>query len=87
MVKRAAWTEEKLQLALNAIASGSSCRSVSERFDIPRRTLRNHLKTGSKSQKLGRYSVLNKQNELELTSRILRFSEIGMPITIPLVKS
>lgn len=87
MVKRATWTEEKLQLALNAIASGSSCRSVSERFDIPRRTLRNHLKTGSKSKKLGRYPVLNEQNELELTSRILRFSEIGMPITIPLVKS
>jgi len=31
--------------------------------------------------------VLNEQHETELTSQILWFAEIGMPITMPIVKS
>ena len=87
MRKRAHWTEEDLQSALKAIASGSSQHNASKRFNIPRRTLRNHLKTGSNKKKLGRNPVLNDLQEKELASRILRFGVIGLPITIPIVKS
>ncbi|XP_050298658.1 tigger transposable element-derived protein 1-like isoform X2 [Anthonomus grandis grandis] len=54
---------------------------ASREYRIPRRTLRNHLATGSKKKKLGRYSLLNAEQERELCQRIFRLAEVGMPLT------
>ncbi|KAJ8969718.1 hypothetical protein NQ314_001616 [Rhamnusium bicolor] len=60
---------------------GMSQRKASERFNVPRRTLRNHLKTDSNIRKLGRGSVLTKQQEKDLVTRIMRLAEVGYPVT------
>ena len=83
---RANWAEEDLASALDALKSGCSQRVVAKRFKIPRRTLRNHLQSGKISKKLGRNPVLTDEQEKELCSRIVRFSNIGLPLTPQLIK-
>jgi len=71
-----------------AVFSGCSQHSAASRFNIPRRTLRNHIALGNTGKTLGRKNVLtDEQEERELTERILRYSEIGLPLTKPIVKS
>ena len=52
-----------------------------------RKTLKNHLNTGSIKKKLGRNPVLNNQQEKEVVPGILCFGDIGLPITISIVTS
>ena len=85
--KRAKWSENDLQSAMTAVISGCSQRLAASRFNIPRRTLRNHIYSGSTGKTLGRKNVLTDEQERELTERILRYSEIGLPLTKPIVKS
>ncbi|KAG5891238.1 hypothetical protein JTB14_004353 [Gonioctena quinquepunctata] len=46
-------SEEQLQAALAAIRNNESQRSVAQRFGIPRRTLRNHLRSGKNNKMFG----------------------------------
>ncbi|KAJ8931629.1 hypothetical protein NQ314_015423 [Rhamnusium bicolor] len=78
---RAKWDDEAMENAMRAVERGMSQRKASERFNVPRRTLRNHLKTGSNIRKLGRGSVLTKQQEKDLVTRIMRLAEVGYPVT------
>ncbi|KAJ8928631.1 hypothetical protein NQ314_018779 [Rhamnusium bicolor] len=70
-----------MENAMHAVERGMTQRKASERFNVPRRTLRNHLKTGSNIRKLGRGSVLTKQQEKDLVTRIMRLAEVGYPVT------
>lgn len=79
--KRASWTENQLKQALEAIANGMSVLAASKLYEIPRRTLRNHISTGSNKRRLGRKSLLTKDQENELCKRIFRLAEVGMPLT------
>ncbi|KAK9752317.1 CENP-B N-terminal DNA-binding domain [Popillia japonica] len=79
--KRGPWSEESLKNALEGIKGDMSVLKVAQQYDIPRRTLRNHLLSGSTVKKLGRRSLLNKNQEAELFNRIFRLAEVGMPIT------
>ena len=79
--KRARWTQEQLQSAMRAVDEGQSVQGAAKMFNIPRRTLRDHLKSGSQVKKLGRNPYLTKEMEDELCSRIFRLCDIGMPIT------
>lgn len=63
------------------LRDGRSQREVEELTGIPRRTLRDLLKTGSTTRQLGRKPVLTKHQEDGLKSRIIRLAEIGMPLT------
>ncbi|KAJ8962885.1 hypothetical protein NQ318_001294 [Aromia moschata] len=66
---RASWSEEAMKQAIMECRDGSSLRSVSTKYSIPRITLYRHLKTGSETKKLGRYEcVFTKQQELDLCS-------------------
>lgn len=79
--KRALWTEENMIAAVRAVERGIlNTYTASERFQIPRRTLRNHLASGSLKKSLGRRSILDPEQEQDLVKRIIRFSEIGLPI-------
>ncbi|RXG68808.1 hypothetical protein Avbf_01756 [Armadillidium vulgare] len=81
--KRALWSENDLVSAVQAVERGLlSTYKAAERYKVPRRTIRNHLQTGSLKKTLGRKSILSDDQETELVNRIMRFSE--MPVT-PLI--
>lgn len=81
MSKRGLWSEDQLRSAMNAVNEGMSVNKASKAFCVPRRTLRDHLKTGSVIKRQGRHPYLSKDQELELCARIFRLADIGMPIT------
>ncbi|XP_065212189.1 uncharacterized protein LOC135839874 [Planococcus citri] len=81
MTKRAAWSEEELRAALDEIKEGSSIRTAAIRHNVPRSTVRNHLKTGVTKKRMGRTRVLQMYHEEQLVSRIVRFAQTGMSIT------
>lgn len=78
---RANWDEDMMEEALKLLKEGKSQRFVETHCGIPRRTLRNHLKSGISHRKLGTHSVLTKEQEVDLENRIIRFSKIGFPLT------
>ena len=45
------------------------------------------MKSGSKKREMGRKSMLTTAQEAELVKRIIRFSDVGMPITGTLLRS
>lgn len=64
-----------------AVRDGMTILAASKQYDIPRRTLRNHIGTGSIKRKLGRTSLLTKDQETDLCQRIFWLAEVGMPLT------
>lgn len=84
---RGKWTTEELQSALAAVDEGVSVRKAASDHQIPRRTLRNHLKTGVKERCIGRPTILSAEQENELAERIKRFSEVGFPLTKKMIQS
>jgi hypothetical protein len=60
MPKTALWLEEQLKAAMNAVDEGISVKRASEIYKIPRRTLRDHVKSGSRVRKVGRNPYLTK---------------------------
>ena len=84
--RRATWGKEALAAALNAIESGTSQRDAAKAFNIPRRTLRNYVQSGKTFKNLGRSSVSTAVQEKEFCSRIVRFSDIGLPIKPQVIK-
>lgn len=80
--KRALWSQQHLEEAMRAITNGQlSVRAASRAYNIPRRTLRNHIKVGSAEKKIGRGTYLTKDEEQDLCARIKRLAKIGMPLT------
>ncbi|CAH2090770.1 unnamed protein product [Euphydryas editha] len=83
--RRGEWTETQLKSALQAVKSCQmSQRKAAETYGIPRRTLRNHIESGSMEKITGRVPILNKSQEKDLCKRIL--SQIGMPLTPKIVR-
>lgn len=79
--KRALWTEQRLVEAMEAVRNGMAVRTASSRFGIPRRTLRNHINSGSTTKKIGRPCMLTVEQENDLRDRIAKLADIGMPVT------
>lgn len=76
--KRAAWTATQLENAVLAVQRKIlSQREAAERYKVPRRTLRNHLRTGSVERKLGRSATLTVEQEEDLVRRIHRLAAVG----------
>lgn len=78
---RANWDSDIMENALRLLREGHSQRSVEQQTGIPRRTLRNHLKSGVVKRSLGRKPILTENQELELEERIIRLAQIGLPLT------
>lgn len=83
---RGLWTETQMARAMQAVKDGMSERTAAKEFNIPRRTLRNHLRSGSSQNKLGRRSCLTVQQESELCQRIFRLADVGMPLTSKVIR-
>lgn len=77
------WPKENLEKALAMIRTNKiSILGASKRFGIPRRTLGGYIKSGASNLKQnGRPPVLTKELEMELVSRIVRFADVGFPLT------
>lgn len=85
--KRGLWTESQLKLAVEAVHNRQmSQRKAAAVYSIPRRTLRNHLKSGSTTKSTGRHTTLSKMQEKDLTKRIIRLAHVGVPLTPRLVR-
>ncbi|XP_045509196.1 uncharacterized protein LOC123704756 isoform X3 [Colias croceus] len=81
------WTEDTMRAAINAIQRGQlTQRAASEKYNIPRRTLRDHLKDGNAKKRFGRKPVFSENQEADLVARIIRFAKIGMPLTPKFIK-
>lgn len=65
--KRALWTEERLAEAMLAVQNGMAVMTASAQFGIPRRTLRNHITSGSTVKKVDRTCTLNLDQENDLS--------------------
>lgn len=78
--RRANWTPEMMDDALKLLKDGKSQRYVEQKTGIPRRTLRNHMKTNSRKRKLGCRTVLTPEQENDLVSRIMRLADLGVPL-------
>lgn len=76
------WEEKDLIAAVRAVERGLlSTYSASARYKIPRRTIRNHLQSGSLKKSLGRKSILSQEQEDDLVQRLIKFGQIGLPLT------
>ena len=84
---RGNWTEEKLIQGLDVINYGVSVRKASIEYKIPRRTLRNHARSGNKSKSMGRKITLSESEEKQLVQRIIRFCDIGFPLTKKMIRT
>lgn len=83
---RGNWTEDMMEEAMEMLRAGHSQRVVEEHSGIPRRTLRNHLKTGLMQRALGRKSILSRTEEEDLVRKIVWFAERGFPLTSKILR-
>jgi hypothetical protein len=70
-----------------AIARGSSASESAQKFNIPRRTSRNHTKSGSVQKVTRRRQILSSEQEGYLCIRIFQLQVTGMPIAAKVVRS
>lgn len=87
-LKRGQWTEENLKQAVEAVKSKTlSTYAAVERFGVPRRTLRRHVKEGKTlKSKLGRKSILTPVQEQDLCVRIIKLADTGYPLTAKAIR-
>lgn len=76
------WDEDSLRCAMEAVQNNQlNTNAAALKFNIPRRTLRNHLLSGNSSKIIGKTTILTKQLEEDLSQRIKRFAKLGVPLT------
>lgn len=76
------WTEEDLRAAMAAIKGKQMTSSAAaNRYGIPGRTLRNHMRNGSEVKQLSRKSTFDKLQEIQLVKRIFNLSKTGISVT------
>ncbi|XP_047108165.1 uncharacterized protein LOC124776966 [Schistocerca piceifrons] len=61
--KRATWDADHLKRAVEAVAEGMPVRAASKTYWISRRTLRNHIRSGLTTKRLGRKTCLDEAQE------------------------
>ncbi|GFN85608.1 tigger transposable element-derived protein 1-like [Plakobranchus ocellatus] len=78
---RGSWTQQELENAMRAINRGEriSVREASKQFGIPRRTLPNHISSGSTEKRLGRKPLLSDEEEQLPVDRIARKAQAINP--------
>nr|CAD7263365.1 unnamed protein product [Timema shepardi] len=75
--KRNLWTDGSLEADMKAVQRGQQSQSAaSEHYGVPRRTLRNHLKTEKTTKSLGTKSVLTNEQEKNLVERIEKATDL-----------
>jgi len=76
---RVQWSDEDAGNAVAAVEGGMSLKKAAKDFNVPRTTLRRKLKLKRQGSSiktvLGRPTILNSQQELELVAMILNYEE------------
>ncbi|KAJ8943082.1 hypothetical protein NQ314_009831 [Rhamnusium bicolor] len=75
---RGQWTEEAMTRAVEAVTAEMSVNKASITYALPRRYLKENK--GNKAA-MGRKLILIKEQELELSRRIVRLADVGYPLT------
>ncbi|CAH0719105.1 unnamed protein product, partial [Brenthis ino] len=76
------WDEDSLRRAMEAVQNNQlNTNAAALKFNIPRRTLRNHLVSGNSTKIIGKTTILTKQLEEDISQRIKRFAKLGVPLT------
>ncbi|XP_072375567.1 uncharacterized protein, partial [Diabrotica undecimpunctata] len=79
---RSQWSNQQLESAVAAVMNGMSYNAASQRYNISRRTLKRYVeKNCTKKAKMGRKTILNIDQENELSRRIVRLAEVGYPLS------
>lgn len=85
--KRSSWTQGELDAAVTSVQTGElSSYKAAETYNIPRRTLRDYLRSGLSKRTLGRISVFTSEQEKDLSKRIMRFADLGIPMTAKMIR-
>ncbi|KAJ8941979.1 hypothetical protein NQ314_010203 [Rhamnusium bicolor] len=75
---RGQWTKEAITRAVEAVAAGMSVSKASITYALPRRTLRRYLKEKKRNKAaMGCKPILTNEQELELSRRIVRLTDIN----------
>ncbi|XP_046975202.1 uncharacterized protein LOC124541391 [Vanessa cardui] len=82
------FNNEEKKGSMDVSTDGKCCQdgTAASRYNIPRRTLRNHLKSGSIKRKLGRSAIFTAEQEESLVKRIIRLADVGMPMTAKMLR-
>lgn len=76
------WDEDSLRRTMEAVQNNKlNTNAAAIKFNIPRRTLRNHILSGNSAKIIGKTTILTKQLEEDLSQRIIRFAKLGIPLT------
>lgn len=76
------WTEQNLKAAINAIKSKKmSENKAAKHYGIPKPTIRRHIQSGSTVKRLGRNTILNKEEENDFVNDLIAFKESKIPLT------
>ena len=87
MVKRRAkWTNDDLVGAIACFDVGYKLGECCKAFNIPKSSLRDHLRGKTKSRKIGATTILTKQKEALIIQYIDEMLEIGQPLTSQILK-
>lgn len=74
---QASWSEEAMRQAILECRGGSSIRSMSIKYSIPRITLYRHVKSGSTEKKLGRFkTIFTIQQETDLCNYLKKMDSL-----------
>lgn len=75
--EKAGWTAEAMEAAFAAVNSGSSIRAAGRMFNIPERTLRDRLKSGSTAAaNMGKKPLFSHEQEKELANHLVMLSKV-----------
>lgn len=86
--KRAQWTTEQLQQAVDAVRNrGTSLREAARVYKVPRMTISNHLGETNPTRRLGQKIIFTEDEEKQLVERILKYAEVGLPVTRKMLRS
>ena len=79
--RRKEYTAEDVEQAVKAHQEeGISLRQASERYNVPKSTIKDHLMDNHSSE-IGRPTVLSKEEELQLLEKVQVMSDWGFPLT------
>lgn len=81
------WSQSDLENALNEVKNKRiSERAAALKYNIPRRTLRNHITSGNTVKRLGRKAIFTETQEKYLSERIKKFTKTGAPLNPTLIR-
>ena len=75
--KRCQWSNNALELAMEAIHKGYSYSQASAKYDIPKSSLRDHVIRKTRSKTVELKGVLNADEEFALCDYVQEMAEIG----------